>query len=292
MNVSQQQLILKHKQMQKDNSEVINKILKFLYETRGYDFTGNNPAMLDRRISHRLTCTRSKSQSEYFELLKSDGNEADNLIDVLTINVSRFFRDPLCFEYISSVLLPEIIQKKINTGNSLRVWSAGCSSGEEPYSIAILINEFLKKEKLPIDVQIFATDLDKKILAKASKAEYKLDSVKNIKHNLLNKYFIVDKENYILCDEIKKMVKFSFFDLLDRKKHVPAESIFGNFDIVLCRNVLIYFNIEHQNEIFSKLAYAVKSKGYMILGEAELPTDNVNDSFRRENGICKIFIKK
>jgi chemotaxis methyl-accepting protein methylase len=230
---------------------------------------------------------------DYLEFLNENDTELDNLIDSLTINVSRFFRDSLCFEYISSILLPEIISHKISTGDqSLRIWSAGCSSGEEPYSIAISIKEFLVKEKIELDVKIFASDLDKKILTKANKGEYSLDSVRDVKTGLINKYFTKDKERYTISDEIKNMVSFSFFDLLDRKNIVPQESIFGNFDMVLCRNVLIYFNLEHQNIIFDKISKSVRNKGYLILGEAELPTDNISDNFKRESAFCKIFIKK
>ena len=276
----------------KTNKE-ISDIIKYLYDLRGFDFRGNNPEMLSRRINHRLAATANKSLVDYLEFLNGNDSELDNLIDSLTINVSRFFRDSFCFEYIASMLLPEIISHKISSGDrSLRVWSAGCSSGEEPYSIAIIINELLEKEKTQLDVKIFASDLDKKILTKANKGEYSLDSVRDVKTGLLNKYFTKGKECYTISDEIKNMVSFSFFDLLDKKNIVPQESIFGNFDIVLCRNVLIYFNLEHQEIIFDKISKSIRNKGYLILGEAELPTDNISDNFRRESAYCKTFIKK
>ncbi|MCK5822915.1 MAG: hypothetical protein KAG95_02865, partial [Bacteroidales bacterium] len=125
----------------------IRDILNFIKNQRAYDFTGYQLSMLLRRIQKRLNATNNKNLDEYFEYLKSNPDETDNLIDVLTINVSRFFRDTLSFEYLSKLIIPKIITTKIQTNDNLRIWSAGCSYGEEPYSIAIIINEFLKKEK-------------------------------------------------------------------------------------------------------------------------------------------------
>ncbi len=280
-------------QHESTNYNYISDILKYLYEKRGYDFSGNNDSMINRRINHRIVCTRSKSLKSYFELLTTDDNEADNLIDVLTINVSQFYRDSFCFEHISSVLLPELISEKEKTNDySLRIWSAGCASGEEPYSMAILVNELIEKKSFPFDVKIFATDIDKKVLTKAIKGVYNFESVRDLKFGFIKKYFDIDKNDYIICNEIKKMVTFSFFDLLDKKSQVPPSSIFGNFDIILCRNVLIYFNIEHQSLIFSKLLAGAKHNGYIILGEAELPTDNVKNMLKKVTGHCKIYLKK
>jgi chemotaxis methyl-accepting protein methylase len=279
--------------MQNDLNIDINEIIKFLFNKRGFDFSGNNPAMISRRINHRVVCTRSETISRYKELLFTDETEADNLLDVLTINVSRFYRDSLCFEYISTVLLPELILKKEKAqDNNIRIWSAGCATGEEPYTMAILINECLDKKNAPFEVKIFATDIDKKVLTKAIKGVYKYDSVRDLKLGLVKKYFSIEKDDYIICSDIKKMVTFSFFDLLDKKSHVPPASIYGNFDIILCRNVLIYFNMEHQKIIFSKLLTGACQNGHIILGEAEMPGDDIKNLLIKENNHCKIYLKK
>ncbi|NQU54739.1 MAG: protein-glutamate O-methyltransferase CheR, partial [Bacteroidetes bacterium] len=144
------------------------KILSLLNERRGFDFSGYRVQMLERRIQKRVYSTSSKNFDDYLEYLEQHPDELDNLIDVLTINVSNFFRNPLTFEYISKIIIPELfLAKAKENDNSLRIWSAGCSFGEEPYSMAIIINELLEKEETSILPVIFATDIDKKALLRA-----------------------------------------------------------------------------------------------------------------------------
>lgn len=143
----------------------LKNILSFLRENRGFDFSGYRTSMLNRRIQKRISATKSADINKYEEYLKQNNSELDKLIDVLTINVSRFFRATFAFEYFADHLLPKLISgKKFSNDHSLRVWSAGCAAGEEPYSIAILIKEIVEKEKLKLCTTIIATDIDKKIL--------------------------------------------------------------------------------------------------------------------------------
>jgi len=272
---------------------VINKILFYLKEERSLDFTGNRVSMLERRISKRIIFTGYNSFDDYYQYLITHDKEIDKLVNVLTINVSSFFRDPLIWESLNKSILPELIEhKKGKKEESLRIWSAGCSSGEEPFSLAILLNEKLEQEEIHFDTHIFATDIDAEILQKAKQSIYNYDSVKLTKLEFINKYFTENKENYELNSNIREMVKFSFFDLLDEKKYTPPGSVFGNFDIVLCRNVLIYFRLEFQKRIFTKLHRALNRGGYLILGEAEVPIDEFRNEFRRVNNCCKIYQKK
>jgi chemotaxis methyl-accepting protein methylase len=262
-------------------------------EKRGLDFSGYYPAMLARRIGHRLTETNSKDFKEYFAFLERNIDEMDKLLDVITINVSRFFRNTLMFELLTDRILPGIILEKVRLGeDSLRIWSAGCAMGEEPYSVAILVHELLQKEKLKMNLHIFATDIDTKILKGAANAVYSLSSVENIKYRLLTKYFIPEGEDFRLIPKIRDQVTFSFYDMLDKKHAVPPDSIFGNFDLVLCRNLLIYFNTEYQEIIFAKLHHALVQNGYLILGKAETPTLNSNRYFNREVDFSPIYKKR
>ncbi|MBT3755787.1 MAG: protein-glutamate O-methyltransferase CheR [Candidatus Cloacimonetes bacterium] len=271
----------------------INMILNFLHDQRGFDFSGNRLSMLERRITKRLYTTKCDSLEEYYDYIILHPQECDKLIDVLTINVSSFFRNSLTWEYTNKFLLPKLFEKKeANRESSIRFWSAGCASGEEPYSIAILINEFFKKENTKPNTHIFATDIDTEILKKAEKATFDMDAVKNIKLGLLRKYFIERSDLFTLKKEIKDMVSFSFFDLLDRKRYSPPGSVFGNFDIILCRNVLIYFNNEFQERIFDKLYRSLNKGGYLILGEAEVPIQKFKSEFRRIDKCCKIYQKR
>ena len=268
------------------------KITNLLKEQRGFDFGGYRNSMLERRVQKRLYGTKNNNLDDYLEYLNHNPDELDNLIDVFTINVSRFFRNSLSFEYIKKIIIPDLFASKAkNNDSSLRIWSAGCSFGEEPYSMAIIINEFLRKEETAIKLNIFATDIDKKALDKAAVGSYGVSSIDKVKYGILQEYFTQDGEQFRIDKDIKKLVHFSFFDLLDKKHLVPPESIFGGFDIVLCRNVLIYFNPDYQQIIFNKLYKSLNPNGYLILGESEVPVEGFKNKFRRENKHCKIYRK-
>ena len=268
-------------------------ILDYLNETRGFDFSGYRSSMIERRIRKRLSATRTKDYNEYLRFAQKQTDELDNLIDVLTINVSKFFRDTLTFEYIAARVLPAVVfEKKVSLDHSMRVWSAGCSMGEEPYSIAILINELFKKEELNLDVHIFATDIDSKALTKAREAVYCFESIKNVKYELLKKYFDAKDKSFELIPEIKDLVSFSAYDMLDKKSYAPPESVFGTFDMVLCRNVLIYLNTEYQDLIFEKLYRSLAKNGYLVLGEAEIPSIKYQRRFKKVNECCHIYQKR
>jgi len=271
----------------------MNAILDYLMSKRGIDFSGCRSSMIERRIRKRLAAVKSASFSEYLKYLQECPGEPDNLIDVLTINVSRFFRDTLTFEYIADNILPAIVTEKVKMrDHSLRVWSAGCATGEEPYSVAILINELFKKEEHGLSLNIFATDIDKGALTKAQRAVYPFESVKNVKYGILKKYFTVEDESFMLNPGIKKLVTFTLYDILDKKNYAPPESVFGNFDMVLCRNLLIYFSVEYQNIIFDKLYRSLDKKGHLVLGETEMPTMKYQKYFRRVDACCHIYQKR
>jgi chemotaxis protein methyltransferase CheR len=267
-------------------------ILDFLHESRNLDFSGYRESMIERRVKNRFPSVKCNDYKDYCHYLKAHPSELDNLIDSLTINVSHFFRNPLTFEYLADIVLPEIIyNKNRHSDASLRIWSAGCAKGEEPYSIAILINEFLKKEKIKFDIRIFATDIDENVMEKAKKAIYPAESVENVKYSILKKYFTPQNDSFSLVSEIKDMVSFSRYNILDKKSQAPPVSIFGGFDMVFCRNVLIYFNADHQELIFEKLYQSLNTDGCLVLGEAEIPVEKYKRDFRKENKCCHIYQK-
>lgn len=272
----------------------IDNILYVLEEQRGFDFSGYRKSMIERRVQKRVFATKNKDISDYLEYINRVPEELDKLIDVFTINVSRFFRNSLIFEYVSKIIIPDLIQikaKENSNNKNIRIWSAGCSYGEEPYSMAIILNELISKEKFNFRTDIFATDMDKKAIKKAIAGVYGYDSIKNIKFGILQKYFNLDKDEYKINSEIKKMIQFSFYDLLDKKRMAPPDSIFGGFDIVLCRNVLIYLEPEYQKIIFNKLFKSLNKNGYLLLGDAEVPIEGYKHKFKRVNNCCKIYRK-
>jgi chemotaxis protein methyltransferase CheR len=271
----------------------IGSILHYLHTQRGFDFRGNHLPMLERRVTKRVHATKTSSFEDYYLYLQENQQELDELLHVLTINVSMFFRDPLAFEYLQS-LISNTLQMKLRRGeHNLRIWSAGCSTGEEPYSLAIMIREILDfNHDSEVTVDIIGTDIDEKALLGAAVGQYKEESLKNTRLGLVRKYFSLENEQYAVSEEIKVMVSFSTYDLLDKKSFVPPESVFGDFDIVLCRNVLIYFNQTYQNRIFHKLYKSLHKGGYLILGESEVPTREYEKRFRRVSRYCKIFQKR
>ncbi|SMP53539.1 chemotaxis protein methyltransferase CheR [Desulfonatronum zhilinae] len=268
----------------------LGQILEHLLENRGIDFSGYHPAMLERRVKQRLRVAGCGDVAGYRAFLLNNPGEIDNLLDAITINVSRFFRDTLTFELIADQILPALAKAKMNRNEaSLRIWSAGCARGEEPYSMAMLTRELRNKEGWPEHVHCFATDIDPKALGAAGKAQYTSESLKNVKFRLLNKYFSRQGELFALNPEIREMVSFSQYDLLDKTRGVPPESVFGGFDLVLCRNVLIYFNLHYQARIFERLHRALNPNGFLVLGMAEALPEKYRSRFQRVFAFSSIY---
>ena len=270
----------------------IDLILAYLQEQTGLNFSGNHLSMIKRRLQVRLSKTAHTSYEDYLEFLKQDEGELADLLDALTINVSRFFRDSFTFEYFFHHLLPQISAGKGKSRYAtLRIWSAGCAAGEEAYSMAILIKEYLEKDKSPISPTIFATDIDLPALEAARAGVYPMKSILNVKQEYMNKYFDAESDRYALRPAIKTMVDFSTFDMLNDVTHVPKESIYGGFDVVLCRNLLIYFKAAFQEIIVEKLYQSLNKNGILILGESERPMGKYRNEFREVTPLCRIYQK-
>lgn len=268
-------------------------ISSYLKDKRNFNLKNLQPSLINRRLNRRILELKIKSSEEYYNYLLNTDDELDELINSLLINYSKFFRNPLLFEYIANIILPEILtQRNIGKEKSLRIWSAGCSSGEEPYSTAILINEFIKKNDIDFEFNLFATDIDTNALSKAKKGIYGFEAVGSVKYGLLQKYFKKDDGLFYLSDDIKNMVSFSKYDVCDKKGFSPPQSIFGDFDIVICRNLLIYYNHSSQEEICDKLLCSISNNGYLILGKVEHLSHNIASYFKIESEYLHLYKKK
>lgn len=275
-----------------DHNEELKQLLQKVFEERGLDFRAYNKTMLRRRLARRLLALRTESYKEYARMLDTHPEEYKELFDTLIISVSYFFRNPLTFEFLYQVVLPEMITHKEQSRDTMiRVWSAGCAHGEEPYSVAILLAELLGERLKDYRVTIYATDIDTDALNKAKVGEYAEDSILEVKKGFLNKYFHYKNGNYQIGDDIKALVDFSFHDLTSEKVVVPSQSVFANFDLVLCRNVLIYFNRELQKRVINNLKTVLNEKGYLVFGEAEILTDNAHSDIICRDGLCKVYQK-
>ena len=220
----------------------------------GFDFNQYKETFLKRRIDVRLRTRGVQSYSEYSELL--DSAESDALFKSISINVTEFFRDKEVFSYLTEELVPKLLTERSPT---IRVWSAGCATGEEPHSLAILLNEVCHGK--PKSFKIFATDINASAIENAKKGVYAQASLKNLSSELLSKYFTVGDDGNHISREIKNHIVFNVADL------TSFEIRF--LDVIVCRNVFIYHTKETQDMILKKFHSCLKDAGYLVLGMDE-----------------------
>lgn len=266
----------------------VDNILQIVEDKTGINLNGYRRQALFLHICERME-NLNAGPDEYLAICSSSLNECEQLIHTLSINVSSFFRNPVVFEILAQTILPELLDKE--TGE-LRVWSAGCAAGEEAYSVAILINEALKSNSFKNTVSmIFATDINVDVLKKAKIGLYTREILKNIKLGIFDEYFTSAKDEFLLSENIKEMVNFSVEDLVSEKNVAPAESIYGSFNLILCRNVLIYFSIDTQIKIQKDLYNSLSIGGFLILGHSELLCQEISYKFKIINLKNRIYRK-
>jgi Methylase of chemotaxis methyl-accepting proteins len=209
---------------------------------------------LHRRIGSLMSRVGVSTVEEYIALLKKDPAQKQKFLDFITINVSEFFRNPEIFEDLKDKLKNELLKKE----SSIKIWSAACSIGAEPYSIAMYLDELSPMGRH----KIIATDIDNTILDKAKKGEYVLSEIKNVKKEYLAKYFTIKDDKYTISPKIKSMVTFKKHDLI-------LENYERDFDLIVCRNVVIYFNQDIKDEIYKKFSQSLKKGGLLFVGATE-----------------------
>jgi chemotaxis methyl-accepting protein methylase len=196
--------------------------------------------------------------------------ECHRLIEAFLIKVSSFFRDLLVFESLAHRGLPLIIERhRRDPSRQMRVWSAGCAAGEEAYSVAILLAQALEVEDFPCLPYICATDISPQTLTAAQTGRYHRESLETTTLGILDRFFRPTAEGFEVIPEIRRMVHFSRHDLTYRRSLAPADSVFGSFDLVLCRNVLIYFSLDLQKRVLEKLYCALNPGGVLVIGTFE-----------------------
>lgn len=235
-----------------------------MLERGGLDIGNYKDKCIKRRIAVRIRARGCHSHEEYLNLLRSDERETDKLLNVLTINLTQFFRNIDVFEKIREIVLPALFSEKDgNKVEEIRIWSLGCSSGEEPYSLAIMLRENFKRDLSHCSLRIIATDFDKEMIKKGRDGIYHEKSMEEMPLALKEKYFNpLGNGLYLVDKKIRDMVTF-------KRKNVLDENIYQDMDLVVCRNMLIYFSREQQREVLLKLANSLKVGGYLVLGKAE-----------------------
>ncbi len=227
-------------------------------------------SFLEKSVYNRISILELDSVDAYITRLASDANEACVLNESLHNNYSEFFRNQLTFAYLEQVIIPRLFEKKKNRNEKeIRVWSSACAAGQEPYSLAILFDEYIKKRKSNIRYRIFATDVCPKEIDLAENGVYQSASVDKVTHRRIQDYFIQEGNNFCIHPEIRENIDFSIFDLLSDQRICPPASIFGNFDLIFCSNVLFYYKPEHRKLILEKFNNCQCPDAYLVTGEAE-----------------------
>ena len=232
------------------------------------DFAKYDDHFLMQSIERRIEACGTNAIAEYLDILANNQEEVSNLILSLNVTYTDFFRNTLTYAHLEQWLLPAIIKSKTKTGE-LRIWVAGCSTGQEPYSIAILVERLQAMSDHQIRYRIFATDHDESALQVAQRGIYQHNEIQNVRYKDVMDFFIKKKEQFAISPEIRSAVSFSHFDLLHSDSAFPEASIFGNFDLVVCCNLLYYYKSKHQQKIINKLVEAMSDHGYLVTGETE-----------------------
>lgn len=242
-----------------ETSSIYKSILLKLKKVKEVDFSLYKTTTIQRRIERRMTALRFSNISDYNSFLDKDKKEVENLYKDILIGVTSFFRDYEPFEVLKEHL-SELIKEKTN--KNIRIWIPGCSTGEEAYTIAIIICEILKEKVNQYKVQIFATDIDEEATSIARKGLYPESALTEIDKNLLKKYFIIKNDNFEVIKPVRDMCIFS-------KHDITADPAFMRLDLISCRNLLIYFTSELQKRIFPNFHYALNDNGILLLGKSE-----------------------
>ncbi|HQW21906.1 MAG TPA: CheR family methyltransferase [Bacteroidia bacterium] len=261
----------------------MGNLFELLNQERGIDFSYYKMPTIKRRLASRMSKTNSKTIADYEKLLLNDKTEQGLLYNDLLVNVTSFFRDAETFKYLKTTLLPRII-KNNKEGDTIRIWVPACSSGQEAYSIAMLITELQEKYSTKINVKIFATDISENKIHEARVGEYTAAELKPISKQYLNRFFVKRGESFQIIKELRDICVFAIHNIL-------RDPPFSRMDFISCRNMLIYFESAAQKQVFNILHFALKEDGYLMLGKAEtigtpsLLFSSINKSF-------KIFSRK
>ncbi|MEA2709698.1 MAG: two-component system, chemotaxis family, CheB/CheR fusion protein [Phycisphaerales bacterium] len=247
---------------QEITSSDFESLLEYIRRSRGFDFNVYKRAGLQRRVERRMQMVAVAGFSNYQDYLEVHPDEFTQLFNSILINVTGFFRDTATWDFVAKDLIPRILKNKKN-GEPIRIWSAGCATGEEAYSIAMLLNEALGPAEFERRVKIFATDLDDDALNQARQASYSAHQVEAVPEELLKKYFEKSGLRYVFHKDVRRALIFGRHDLL---QDAPISRV----DLLTCRNALMYFNTEAQARVMERFHFALSDNGVLLLGKAEM----------------------
>ncbi len=262
----------------------------FIYAECGIYVADNRKYLLENRLGNRLKKLNLKNFDEYYNLLRFDVGKAaemKKLFEVITTNETSFYRNPPQLDEFQNEVLADVVSQCRKNGKKLRIWSAGCSTGEEPYTISMIINEVLKTEIPAWDIRITANDLSERVLESARKGIYNDYTLRTTPEAVVSKYFDQDNGKNKLKQEIKRLVSFGQINLKDRVqlKRVPRSQI------VFCRNVIIYFDGEMKKRVINAFYDNLLPGGYLVIGHSE-SLHNITRAFKPIHYPGSIIYKK
>lgn len=261
----------------RDNAFYVMEGTKMSYDYEGFkkevlkltkiDLNAYKEKQMKRRIDTLIAKTGAKEYAEYVKLISTDKKRFDEFVNYLTINVSEFYRNPEQWKILDQQIIPELIKK---FGKNLKIWSAACSTGDEPYSLVMALSRHLPLSQ----IQIYATDIDKQVIAKAQGGLYSEKSIVSVPDDLKRKYFTKVGPSYQISNEIKSRVEFKQHNLL-------LDTYPQQVHMIVCRNVLIYFTDEAKDEVFRKFNNALAKGGILFIGSTEQIMDYRSMGYER-----------
>jgi two-component system, chemotaxis family, CheB/CheR fusion protein len=244
------------------DQQQLEAVLEHLRRARGFDFTGYKRSTLRRRVAKRMAEVGVARFADYLDHLEVHPEEFPHLLDSLLINVTGFFRDPPAWGYLVGQVIPQIVASK-RPGDPIRVWSAGCASGEEAFTLAIVLAEAIGPEAFRQRVKVYATDVDEAALAQARLGSYTAKDTEDLPAPLREKYFDTVLDRYVFDPDLRRNVIFGRHDLVQ-------DAPISRLDLLVCRNTLMYFNADIQTRILLAFRFALRDNGFLFLGKAEM----------------------
>jgi two-component system, chemotaxis family, CheB/CheR fusion protein len=254
-----------------DQNHTFESLLEFLKSSRGFDFTGYKRASLRRRIEKRMQEVKCPSFAEYLDYLEANAGEFQHLFNTILINVTAFFRDPDTWEYLQKDVLPGLADGS-GERSSLRVWVPGCASGEEAYTVAMILAEAMDGSQFRERVKIYGTDVDEEALAAARHGSYTEKELEPVPPELRERYFERAEQRFSFRKDLRRSVIFGRNDLV-------GDAPISRIDLLICRNTLMYFNAETQQGILDHFHFALRDGGVLVLGKSEMLVSS-NSAFK------------
>ena len=258
-------------------------LLQYLKQTHNFDYTGYKRPSLMRRVQYRMNMLPIEGYRNYTNYLQENPQEFRHLFNTIEINLTAFFRNASAWDYIAANVIPQVIASK-SSDEPIRVWSAGCATGEEVYTLAILLSEALGVEQFRSRVQIFGTDLDFDAISQARQGSYPTSAVSAIPDYILKKYFEQIDGNYVFRKDLRRRIIFTQHNLIE---DAPMSKI----DLLTCRNTLIYLNRETQIRVLARFHFGLKDNSFLFLGHTEVVQSEIASLFRGVNYEHRVFSK-